>query len=288
MESKKVYFDTEEEWLKFKDEITVSASVIGGITGLNKYSSPFIEWERKTDRVPKLISTIPMLMGSYFEEGVTKIFNKIYPDTIFLRDRSNILMYQSVEYPFIAISPDDIAFHEGEEMLCEVKVTSNFFEVSEIPEYYKAQTQFQMGVSGYKKCLFVWLNLFKRDIGFTVMEFDEDYFNVLLTAAIQFNEFVVEDIPPPPVTHYDHDKLPVNEDSIEANQKIYEDIVSLAILDAKKKELEDNISFGKLSIKRYMGENKKLTYTEDDKAVTLATYGMQGKGRVLRINYKKI
>lgn len=144
-------FDTEEEWLEFKED-KIGASTIGAIAGLNKYQSAYSAWERYTNRTPKLEQDIIMAFGSLSEPVVMELFKKfIDPSIVYLRDRSKILLYQSVEYPWLIVSPDDICIFEGEEMLTEVKTTNAYVTPDEVPDYIKAQTQLQILISMNKK-----------------------------------------------------------------------------------------------------------------------------------------
>lgn len=269
------HFDTEEKWLAFKENITVSASTIGSITGLNKYTSPFDEWERKTGRSPKLETTLAMKIGSYGEELVMRIFKDDY-EIEYLRDRSKILLVQSKEYPFIAVSPDDIAVYEGEEMLAEIKTTKVFIDEEDIPKYYEAQVNFQMGITGYKKCILIWLNFMKTDYGFKVFEFDEDYFNVQLETAIQFNDCVVNDVPPPPVNISDFNKIETTEGEVEADDKISEILYKMYEANEKAKSIKNDMDYYKLQIAKFL--NDKTVITIDGKKVL--TYKEQHTNRV--------
>lgn len=262
---KKLRFKTEKEWLAYKAK-RISASIIGSIAGLNKYTSPYQVWESITGRTES-VTTLPMLRGRYFEDGVKKIFQHENEIT-FLRNPDEILMYEHDDYDFIAVSPDDEAIYEGEEMLVEIKTTRVTFGVDEIPPYYHAQVQFQLGVSGYKKCLFIWWDLVRDNYQFTIIDFDKEYYDLLIDAAISFNEHVLSDTPPPMTTEYDFDSIKSIENSLNPTEEIYANLVRIRDINDKIKSLESTADALKLTIKQFMGENDKLIIGKD----VLATY----------------
>ena len=304
MESKKLYFETEKEWLAFK-EGKFGASVTGSASGLNKYSTAYDVWERYTNRVPKLESTEAMVWGIYGEDMMRKVF-KTYHEVEFLRDLNKILLYQSVEYPYIISTPDDHVIFEGEEMNCEIKTTNFYNTVDEVPEYIIAQCHHQMHLSHHKKTLLIWGNFMNRQHNYMVIEYDKDYAELLMQSLIEFRDLVDNDIPPPPVTLVDYSKTKDNGDVIQADEDMIDVYTNLVSLNEQAKEVKHKADLYKLKLVGLMDEASQVS-KEDVKLISYKVqstrridskrlkeddlyneYSNETESRVLRINYKNV
>lgn len=306
IESRKLYFDTEKEWLEFKDG-KIGASTIGAVAGLNKKQTPLEVWKRMTNRVPPLIQTEKMIFGVYGEDTVRKMFKHYYPETVFLRDLDKILVYQSVEYPFLQSTPDDQVVFEGEEMNCEIKTTDFYWLPEEVPSYIIAQCHFQMYLSGHKKTLLIWVNVMDRSLHYDVIELDEEQAVLMTQAAIEFIELVKDDIPPNPVTFDDWKETAPTEDSIEANDEVINYLHLLSSVNVQLKNLEEKKNYLKLKIANFMDEHEvimsnngtRLVSFKEQSRTTISKelivndglvdkYSKTTTSRVMRPNYRKI
>jgi len=276
-------FDTKEEWLEFKKG-KLGASTSGTICGYNDYTSPLEQWERFTGRVPPITSTVIMRAGAAFEGGIMELFEDDN-EVEFLRDRSKILLYQSVDYPFLISTPDDEAIYLGELHNVEIKYTAAFWEIEEIPSMYKAQVQKQMHLSGIEKTLFIWFHAFKRDYRFVVIDYDKDFAESIIQTEIQFYDLIVNDIPPPPISYIDYARQKSNSKTIQATEEILPYLLEIYSKNEEAKGIKNKQTWLKTKIAAFMENNETVKYGDD----ILVTFKPQKNGvRKMLPNYRNI
>jgi putative phage-type endonuclease len=180
-----------EDWHEARNEPgAIGGSDIGAIAGWNKWESAITKWAKKTGKIADtLIPSHRMRMGTKFEDDLLEIFQEDHPELEVLTTGT----WAQNSEPLNRANPDAIAIDEnGELILIEVKFAGD--NMYEIPQSYKAQMQWYMGVLGIKRGVLVACagsNYVELPIEFDAFEFDS-----LCLLANQFRRYVSNDIMP--------------------------------------------------------------------------------------------
>ena len=180
-----------EDWHSARNEPgAIGGSDIGAIAGWNRWESAITKWAKKTGKIADtLIPSHRMRMGTKFEDDLLEIFQEDHPELEVLTTGT----WASIAEPLNRANPDAIAIDEnGELVLIEVKFAGD--NMYEIPQSYKAQMQWYMGVLGIRRGVLVACagsNYVELPIEFDAFEFD-----TLCLLADQFRRYVANDIMP--------------------------------------------------------------------------------------------
>ena len=150
--------------------------------------------------------------------------------------------------------------------ILEIKTGSSDSDWAPVPEYYKAQVQWQMHVTGVKKVYFAVLihghDYFERE-----MDYDPEYAQQMeLKCQELWNAICTKTAPQPDSKHADIDASIVNEqarlaedkeDNFELSDEEYAEFV---ILKQKSEDFEQKLSAVKLHLAQYFRKYKRLTY----------------------------
>lgn len=140
-----------------------------------------------------LSNNLAVLLGNMLEDVVAKLFTWKTGKKV----RNSKKQYIHSTYNFLVAHIDRIV--EGTDFLLECKTSSPFninqWKNDNIPELYKLQVIWYLGITGRKKayiaCLFGNSAFEIREI-----EFDKELFNKMLEKSIEFWECVKNNIPP--------------------------------------------------------------------------------------------
>jgi len=185
------YESGSEDWHKARSEPgAIGGSDIGAIAGWNRWESAISKWAKKTGKIDDtLVPSHRMRMGTKFEDDLLEIFQEDHPELEVLTTGT----WASVAEPLNRANPDAIAIDEnGELVLIEVKFAGD--NMYEIPQSYKAQMQWYMGILGIKRGVLVACagsNYVELPLEFDAFEFD-----TLCLLADQFRRYVDNDIMP--------------------------------------------------------------------------------------------
>jgi predicted phage-related endonuclease len=180
-----------EDWHSARNEPgAIGGSEIGTVCGWNRWESALTLFCKKTGKIDgTLIPSHRMRMGTKFEDDLLEIFQEDHPELEVLTTGT----WASVAEPLNRANPDAIAIDEnGELVLIEVKFAGD--NMYEIPQSYKAQMQWYMGILGIKRGVLVACagsNYVELPLEFDAFEFD-----TLCLLADQFRRYVANDIMP--------------------------------------------------------------------------------------------
>jgi len=180
-----------EEWHNARNEAgAIGGSDIGTIAGWNRWESAITKWAKKSGLIEdKIEPSHRMRMGTKFEDDLLEIFQEDHPELEVLTTGT----WASVAEPLNRANPDAIAIDEnGELVLIEVKFAGD--NMYEIPQSYKAQMQWYMGILGIKRGVLVACagsNYVELPLEFDAFEFD-----TLCLLADQFRRYVENDTMP--------------------------------------------------------------------------------------------
>lgn len=180
-----------EDWHTARNEPgAIGGSDIGAIAGWNRWESAISKWAKKTGKIDDHIEpSHRMRMGTKFEDDLLEIFQEDHPELEVLTTGTWAWNYN----PLNRANPDAIAIDEnGELVLIEVKFAGD--NMYEIPQSYKGQMQWYMGILGIKRGVLVACagsNYVELPLEFDAFEFD-----TLCLLADQFRRYVENDIMP--------------------------------------------------------------------------------------------
>jgi putative phage-type endonuclease len=178
------------EWHAFRNK-GIGSSDIAAIVGLSPWKNIYEVWLEKTGRQEELPPTAPMLRGIELEPIARKAYIELTGNPVIQG------VMQSKDFDFFIASLDGINL-EGDlivEIKCPTsKKTLQLAAMGQIEDHYKCQVQWQLMVSGAKKChFFVW----HEDTTEMIEVLPDLYFQQsLIDAALKFWDLVVDDIEP--------------------------------------------------------------------------------------------
>ena len=177
-----------QEWLEYR------RSGIGGsdssvIMGVNPWKSLFDLWMEKTGEFVQDISSERMYWGNVLEDVVAKEFMIRRGKKV---RRKNAIL-QHPEYEWMLGNLDRVVI--GEKALLECKTTSAFNNWDEVPDYYYAQVQHYMAVTGYEKAYLAVL-IGGQEYKDFVIPRNQPYIDGLIEAEKEFWQMVQDKTPP--------------------------------------------------------------------------------------------
>jgi len=137
-----------EDWHTARNEPgAIGGSDIGAIAGWNRWESAISKWAKKTGKIADHIEpSHRMRMGTKFEDDLLEIYQEDHPEQEVLVTGT----WASIAEPLNRANPDAIVIDEnGELLLIEVKFMGD--NAYEIPQSYKAQMQWYMGILGIRR-----------------------------------------------------------------------------------------------------------------------------------------
>lgn len=194
-----------EDWMKLRKE-GIGGSEIGGLAGLNKYSSPLKVFIDKTTETFDDEDNNYMKWGRIMEDPIAKQF-EIESEELTGKKftvRNDNFVYADDEYNYMRASIDRKLNHEVDgKGILEVKTTTGLhmeeWEDEQMPESYWCQLMWYMGIKGYKYGYIVVLDLVSRELLVRRLDFDEEAFQMLRGIAKTFWEtFVIPGVMPAP------------------------------------------------------------------------------------------
>lgn len=210
------------EWHAARSEPgAIGGSDIGAIAGWNRWESAISKWAKKTGKIADHIEpSHRMRIGTKIETPLLEIFEEDHPElkvfwqlvkvfvfddegnqvldadrnpVYYLKRDYSVGTWASIAKPLNRANPDAIAIDEnGELVLIEVKFAGD--NMYEIPQSYKAQMQWYMGILGIRRGVLVACagsNYVELPLEFDAFEFD-----TLCLLADQFRRYVSNDIMP--------------------------------------------------------------------------------------------
>lgn len=169
-----------QEWLSLRKQMITSTDT-ACILGLNPFKSAYQLIQEKLSDKPSFV-TEKMKEGSFLEEEARDLANIHY------KTDYKPIVIQSLEYPFMMSSLDGMN-NQGKilEIKCGEKSYIQYVYENIIPDYYMAQLQKNMLISGEKVCIYqVYRNQEKNC--FCVVERDDAFIEKIIKAETKFYE----------------------------------------------------------------------------------------------------
>lgn len=191
----KHYFDSREEWLKFRANY-IGGSDAAAVIGLNPYVSAFSLWAEKTGQSPAFDGNLATRTGTYLEPFVAKLFEEQTGKKV----RNENASLVNSDYPWAVADVDRMVV--GEDAGLEIKTVSSLstrmFKNGSYPPRFYCQACHYMAVTG-KPLWYVAVLVGNNDFKIFEIPRDEDEIAALMAAEKDFWEnHVVPKIAPPP------------------------------------------------------------------------------------------
>ena len=261
-----------QELLQDRDK-NIGASEVGKIMNLSDYGCATLVYRQKKGLIPPQEESWPMLRGQALEPVVLSVLRKKHPHLTIL-DGNKILCI-SKEYSFLRCNVDAMIIHpNGNKEGLEIKNISPYnkdkWDGGTVPDDYYAQCQFSMMITG--------LNLWRLAVSFDCepleyyVERDDDFIKDILSACLEFNQALIENIEPPlDKDYYDEDTFQAlypegkkQKDCVIATTEIGQVLLELADINKQQKELEARAKYLKPLAEFYLGDRDATLLYETD------------------------
>lgn len=243
------------EWLKQRG-FGIGSSEVGTILGLNPWDTPYQLWRRKMGMDAPKEENFAMRAGHYLEDAVSKFYADATGKEIIKASAGDWLIVNN-EREYLRVSPDRTFWIPGRTKsdknkgILECKTTQMKIEKDNVPMHWYSQLQYQLGVAELEQGALAWL-IAGREFDFLEVEFDKEFFDYMVG---EVDKFWIDNIKggKEPISMNLDDVVLRNPRHVlgkfvEADATIMQEIAEmrllkeeLAKLDARKKEIEDNI-----------------------------------------------
>ena len=246
------------EWLEMRRS-GIGGSDVAAIVGLSKWRTPTDVYNSKIE-APVDNDNASMEWGRRLEP----VIREKYAEAVGMSVDTPPFMFRHQEHKFMIADVDGI---RADGRIVEIKTArtqQGWGEdgTDEIPDYYKTQVQHYMTVLGATSCDVAVL-IGASDFRIYTIEHDPELEELLIDAENEFwNEHVVPQVPPPPVT-LDEMKVafPVSKKAaVECTDDIWEHVEKLALVTDQLDELKEQEKKHKAAIQAAMGEADTLSH----------------------------
>lgn len=268
------------EWLAQREK-GIGSSEVGTVLGVNPWETPYQLWRRKKGLDQPKQENEAMRAGHILEGAVATYFEQESGHRVIKASEGDWLAVDK-QHDFLRVSPDRTYWLDGKHSnenkgIVECKTTQIDIDECSVPEHWFCQLMYQLGVMGYRQGSLAWLTRGTK-FGYKTIDFDADFYGVMVDELTKFWVDYIEGGQEPPVTTIEDVQLKFPHSSmgktVEVNDEIMQDLMDLKsikpqieVLNTQKKELEDKI-------KTYMADADTLcmTGTKDSNPQVLATW----------------
>lgn len=196
-----------DDWLRLRQK-GIGGSEAGVILGVNPYETMYELWLRKTNRIGNKATNKAMQRGIYLEPLVVDMFVENNEGAKVRRVNQ---MLQSREHSFMIANLDRAyTLADGKKGVLECKTTAgrNAHKwLEEPPEYYQAQTQHYLAVTGMSEAIIAVTIGEDLDYKQFVVPRDDAFIALLIEQEERFWWYVTNDKEPPDKSFTDADVL---------------------------------------------------------------------------------
>ena len=179
------------EWYALRNEPgVISGSEIGTILGLSPWTSAITLWAEKTGKVERQkVGNTAMRLGTLVEPAIRQLYQEQHPDHVVVE----VGTYAAKGFEWMHANPDGICLDEqGNGYILEIKHTATYWDA--IPEHYKAQVFWYMGVFNLKRAVFAVVNA-GRYKEYELVWDDFEYSSILQQVG-KFRDYVLQNVQP--------------------------------------------------------------------------------------------
>jgi putative phage-type endonuclease len=217
-------------WLEAR-KTAIGASDAPIILGISPWSTPNQLWHRKKGLIPEQEMSSGMSRGHRLEEEARQWFEK----------RSGLLMFPAVklhkEHKYLMASLDGITMEEDAivEIKCPKSEIHEMAKNGKLPDYYMAQVQHQLLVTGLPMAHYCSYD--GQEGVIVVVERDEALIDKILYACAEFYAYMTENVAPP-LCERDYAQIIVEEEHIPHIRDYIEADWNIRALEKKRESLK--------------------------------------------------
>lgn len=265
-------FKSREEWLEARKD-GIGASEVATIVGLNPWETPYQLWRRKIGLDPAKPMNAAMNTGHILEDGVAQYWAQATGREIIAASKDDF-MFVDKERPFLRVSPDRTFWIEGatrnddNKGILECKTTRMKVDPDDLPKYWFAQVQMNLGVAGYSQGSLAWLSAGQGfDFGYQDLKLVPDFYEWLVEETERFwTDHILGNKEPAPVSAQDI-ILKYNRHTggktIECSDEVFEAYSSLKEVKREIKALEERQEEYEATIKKAFTDAEAMSYGGD-------------------------
>lgn len=265
-------FKSREEWLEARKD-GIGASEVATIVGLNPWETPYQLWRRKIGLDPAKPMNAAMNTGHILEDGVAQYWAQATGREIIAASKDDF-MFVDKERPFLRVSPDRTFWIEGatrnddNKGILECKTTRMKVDPDDLPKYWFAQVQMNLGVAGYSQGSLAWLSAGQGfDFGYQDLKLVPDFYEWLVEETERFwTDHILGNKEPDPVSAQDI-ILKYNRHTggktIECSDEVFEAYSSLKEVKREIKALEERQEEYEATIKKAFTDAEAMSYGGD-------------------------
>jgi len=250
----------------------ITGSDLTAIIGLNPYKTPYAVWASIINSRGKKEPELAIKISNTLQPAIAALYEEVSGKKTIIPLEKNI---RHEKYNFIAATPNRFIEDNG---ILQTYGTQKFIEREFIPQHWYLKIIWDMGVTQKKEGVIAWL---ERGLRFkhSDVQFDEELFAHMLTAAIDFwTEHVDKKIPPKAVTHSDIKSIfrrHCEMKFVPADEQSYHEVQRMKLLKDEKKFIEGELQNIQSSLELLMGDAEGLTYGDKILATWKCDDGMK-------------
>lgn len=179
-----------EDWLDIRKS-GIGSSEVATIVGLNPWETPYQLWRRKKGLDEPKAENAAMRNGHHLEDAVSRMWNDATGREIIKRSAIDWIIRDN-DRPYLQVSPDR-TYWLGESRspeakgILEIKTTRMKVDPEDLPKYWFAQVQYQLGVAGYTQGSLAWLSAGQGfDFGYQDLKLVPDFYDWLIDEVSRF------------------------------------------------------------------------------------------------------
>lgn len=265
-----------EEWLEIRKN-GIGSSEVATIVGLNPWETPYQLWRRKVGLDEPIPENASMRNGHHLEDAVSKMWNDATGREIIKRSAIDWIIRDN-DRPFLQVSPDR-TYWLGESRspeakgILEIKTTRMKVDPEDLPKYWFAQVQYQLGVAGYTQGSLAWLSAgMGFDFGYQDLKLVPDFYGWLVEETERFYQDNIIGKKEPNAVNVKDIVLKYNRHTdkkiIECSDEVFEAYQQLKDVKKEIKALEEKQEDYEAKIKMAFADAEALSYGGD----TIATF----------------
>lgn len=180
-----------EEWLKIRKS-GIGSSEVATIVGLNPWETPYQLWRRKVGLDEPKQENAAMRNGHHLEDAVSRMWIDATGREVIKRSAIDWIIRDN-DRTYLQVSPDrtywlsDDSRANDNKGILEIKTTRMKVDPEDLPKYWFAQVQYQLGVAGYTQGSLAWLSAGQGfDFGYQDLKLVPDFYEWLIESVSRF------------------------------------------------------------------------------------------------------
>lgn len=258
-----------EEWLEVRKN-GIGSSEVATIVGLNPWETPYQLWRRKVGLDEPKQENAAMRNGHHLEDAVSKMWNDATGREIIKRSAIDWIIRDN-DRPYLQVSPDrtywlsDDSRANDNKGILEIKTTRMKVDPEDLPKYWFAQVQYQLGVAGYEQGSLAWLSAGQGfDFGYQDLKLVPDFYEWLVDSVSRFWQDNIVGMQEPSAVNVTDVLLKYNRHTyrkiIECSDEVFTAYEILKEVRTEIKDLEDRKAVLEETIKMAFADAEALSY----------------------------